>query len=84
MIDQDTVAALRRAVAERRCGQGLALFLDRQWAANFRRRHKMNCLKKITTERPPCTVSDLALDNKWIREFLDLVDQPQNYLAGIP
>ena len=50
VIDLDTIAALGRTVAERSCGPGLALVLDRQWAATFRRRHKMGCLKKITTE----------------------------------
>ena len=39
----------------------------------------MDCLKKITTERLPSTVSDLALENKWRRDFLDLVEQPQKY-----
>ena len=68
VIDVDTIAALGRTVAER--SRGPAPVLDRQWAANFRRRHKMGCLKKITTERLPSTVSDLALDNKWRCEFL--------------
>ena len=84
MIDLDTIAALGRTVAERSHGPGLAPVLDRQWAANFRRRHKMSCLKKITTERLPPTVCDLALDNKWRREFLDLVEQPQKYGVRIP
>ena len=84
VIDLDTIAALGRLVAERSRGPGLAPVLDRQWAANFRRRHKMGCLKKITTERLPSTVSDLALDNKWRREFLDLVEQPQKYGVRIP
>ena len=44
----------------------------------------MGCLKKITTERLPSTVSDLALDNKWRREFLDLVEQRQKYGVRIP
>ena len=79
VIDVNTIAALGRTVAARSRGPGLAPVLDRQWAANFRRRHKMGCLKKITTERLPSTVSDLALDNKWRREFLDLVEQPQKY-----
>ena len=39
----------------------------------------MGCRKKITTERLPSIVSDLALDNKWRREFLDLVEQPRKY-----
>ena len=69
VIDPDTIAALGRTVAERSRGPCLAPVLDRQWAANFRRRHKMGCLKKITTERLPSTVSDSALDNKWRREF---------------
>ena len=64
MIDLDTIAALGRTVAERSHGPGLARVLDRQWAANFRRGHKMGCLKKITTEGLPSTLSDLALDNK--------------------
>ena len=84
MIDLDTIAALRRAVTERSPGPGLVPVLDRQWAANFRRRHKMGCLKKITTERLPSTVSDLVLDNKWRGEFLDLVEQPQKYGVRIP
>ena len=84
VIDLDTIAALGRTVAEKSRGPGLAPVLDRQWAANFRRRHKMGCLKKITTERLPSTVSDLALDNKWRREFLDLVEQPQKYGVRIP
>ena len=84
MIDLDTIAALGRTVAERSRGPGLAPVLDRQWAANFRRRHKMGCLKKITTERLPSTVSDLALDNKWRCEFLDVVEQPQKYGVCIP
>ena len=84
VIDLDTIAALGRTVAERSRGPGLAPVLDRQWAANFHRRHKMDCLKKITTERLPSTVSDLALDNKWRREFLDLVEQPQKYGVRIP
>ena len=84
VIDLDTIAALGRTVAERSRRPGLAPVLDRQWAANFRRRHKMGCLKKITTERLPSTVSDLALDNKWRREFLDLVEQPQKYGVRIP
>ena len=50
LINLDTIAALRRTVAERSRGPGLAPVLDRQWAANFRRRHRMGCLKKITTE----------------------------------
>ena len=84
VIDLDTIAALGRTVAERSRGPGLARVLDRQWAANFRRRHKMGCLKKKTTERRPSTVSDLALDNKWRHEFLDLVEQPQKYGVRIP
>ena len=44
----------------------------------------MGCLKKITTERLPSTVSDLALDNKWRRAFLDLVEQTQKYGVRIP
>ena len=84
VIDLDTIAALGRTVAERSRGPGLGPVLDRQWAANFRCRHKMGCLKKITTERLPSTVSDLALDNKWRREFLDLVQQPQKYGVRIP
>ena len=84
VIDLDTIAALGRTVAERSRGPGLAPVLDRQWAANFRRGHKMGCLKKITTERLPSTVSDLALDNKLRREFLDLVEQPQKYGVRIP
>ena len=39
----------------------------------------MGSLKNITTERLPSTVSDLVLNNKWRREFLDLVEQPQKY-----
>ena len=84
VIDLDTIAALGRTVAEMSRAPGLARVLGRQWAANFRRRHKMGCLKKITTERLPSTVSDLALDNKWRREFLDLVEQPQKYGVRIP
>ena len=84
MIDLDTVAALGRTVGERPRGPGLAPVSDRQWAANFRHKHKMGCLKKITTERVPSTVSDLALDNKWRREFLNLVAQPQKYGVRIP
>ena len=79
VIDLDTIAALGRTVAERSRGPGLAPVLERQWAANFRRRHKMGCLKKITTKRLPSTVSDLALDNKWRCEFLDLVEEPHEY-----
>ena len=63
VIDLDTIAALGRTVAETSRGPGPAPVLDRQWAANFRRRHKMGCLKKITTERLLSTVSHLALDN---------------------
>ena len=44
----------------------------------------MGCLKKITVERLPSTVSDLALDNKWRRDFLDLIEQPQKYGVRIP
>ena len=84
MIDLDTIAALGRTVAQRSRGLGLGPGLDRQWAANFRRRHQMGCLKKITTERLPSNVSNLALDNKWRREFLDLVEQPQKYGVRIP
>ena len=84
MIDLDTIAALGRTVAEWSRGPGLALVLDRQWAAKIRRRHKMDCLKKIMTERLPSTVSDLALHNKWTCEFLDLVEQPQKYGVRIP
>ena len=84
VIHLDTIAALGRTIADRSRGPGLAPVLDRQWAANFRRRHKMSCLKKITTELLPSTVSDLALDNKWRREFLDLVEQPQKYGVRIP
>ena len=80
MIDFDTIGALGQTVAERSRGPGLAL----QWAANFRRRHKMGCLRKITTERLPSTVSYLALDNKRRREFLDLVEEPQKYGVCIP
>ena len=83
-IDLDTIAALGRTFAERCRGPGLAPVFDRQWAANFRRRHKMGRLKKNTTERLPSTVSNLALDNKWRREFLDLVEQPQKYGVRIP
>ena len=79
VTDLDTIAALGRAVAERCREPGLAPVLDRQWAANFRRRHKMGCVKKITTERLPSTLSDLALDNKWRREFLYLVEQAGKY-----
>ena len=77
VIDLDTIAALGRTVAERSRAPGLPPVLDRPWAANFRHRHKMGCLKKITMERLPSTVSDLALDNKWRREFLDLAEKPQ-------
>ena len=84
MIDLDTIAALGRTVAKRSRGPCLAPVLDRQWAANFHRRHKMGCLKKITTERLPSTVPDLALDNKWRREFLDLVEQPQKVWCAYP
>ena len=84
VIDLDTIAALGRTVAERSRGPGLAPVLDCQWAANLRRRHKIGCLKKITTEWLPSTVSDLALDNQWKREFLDLVGQLQKYGVRIP
>ena len=84
VIDLDTIAALGRTVAERSRGPGLAPDLDRQRAANFRCRHKMGCLKKITTERLPSTVCDLALDNKCRHEFLDLIEQPQKYGVRIP
>ena len=84
VIDLDTIAASGRTVAERSRGPGLAPVLERQWAARFRRRHKMVCLKKITTGGLPSTVSDVALDNKWRREFLDLVEQPQKYGVCIP
>ena len=84
VFDLDTIAALGRKVAERSRGPGLAPVLDRQWAANFCRRHKMGCLKKITTERMPSTVSDLALDNKFRREFSDPVEQLQRYGVCIP
>ena len=50
VIDLDTIAALGRAVAERSLRPGLAPVLDPQWPANFRRRHKMGCPKKITKE----------------------------------
>ena len=70
VIDLDTIAALGRTVAESFRGPGLAPVLDRQWAANFSRRHKMGCVKKITTGRLPSTASDLVLDNKWRSEFL--------------
>ena len=75
-LDPDTIAALARTIAEKSCGPGLAPVLDRQWAANFRR-HKMGCLKKSTTQRLPSTVCDLALDNKWKRDYLDVVEQPK-------
>ena len=84
VTDLDTIAALGRTVAERSHWPGLAHVLDRQRAANFRRRYKMGCLKKIATKRLPSTVSDLALDNKWRRDFLDLVEQPQKYGVCIP
>ena len=84
VIDLDTIVALGRPVAERFPGPGLAPVLNRPWAANFRRTHKMGCPKKITTEQLPSTVSDLALYNKWRREFLDLVEQPQKYGVRIP
>ena len=84
VIDLDTMAALGRTLAERSRGPGPGPVLDRQCAANFRRKHKMGCLKKITTERLPSTVSDLALDNKWRWEFLDHVEQPQQYGVRIP
>ena len=84
VIDLDTNAALGRTVPERSHGPGLAPVLDRQCAANFRRRHKMGYLKTIGTERLPSTVSDLALDNKWRRDLLDLVEQPQKYGVCIP
>ena len=48
VIGLNAIAALGRTVAER--SRGLAPVLGRQWAANFRCRHKMGCLKKITTE----------------------------------
>ena len=64
VIDVNTIAALGSRVAERSRGPGLAPMLDRQWAANFCRTHKMCCLKKIATERLPSTVFELALDNQ--------------------
>ena len=79
MIDMDTIAALGRTLAKRSRGLGVAAVLDRQWAANFRRRHMMGCLNKIPTERLPSTVSNLALDNKRRHQFLDRVGQPQKY-----
>ena len=84
VIDLDTIAALGRTVTERSRGRGVAPVLDRQWAAKFRRRQRMACLKKITTEGLPSTVSDLALINKWRCEFLDLVEEPQKYGVRIP
>ena len=84
VIDLDTFAALGRTVVERSLGPGLASVLDRQWAANFCRRHKMHCLRKITTDRLCFTVPDLALYNKWRREFWYLIEQPQKYGLGIP
>ena len=84
VIDLDTIAALGRGVAERSRGPRLALVLVRQWGANFRRKHKMGCLKKITTEQVPSTVSDLAPYNKWRCEFSELVERPQRYGVRIP
>ena len=81
VIDLDTIAGLGRTTAER---PRLAPVLDRQWAANIRRRHKMGCLKTITTERLPSTMSDLAVNNKWKSEFFDLAEQPQKYGVRIP
>ena len=75
---------LEEQFAERSRGLGLALALDCQWAANFRCRHKIGCLNKITTQRLPSTVSHLVLDSKWGREFLDLLEQPQKYGLRIP
>ena len=39
----------------------------------------MGCLKKITMERLPSTVSGLVLDNKWTRDCVELVEQPKKY-----
>ena len=39
---------------------------------------------KIRTEGLPSTVSALALDNEWRREFLDLVEQPEKLCGRIP
>ena len=83
VIDLDTIAALGRKVAETSRRPRLAPVLDRQWAANFRRRHKMGCIKKITTERLPSTVFEWAHDKKWRCEFFDLVEQPQKYGVSI-
>ena len=83
MIDLDTIVALARTVAERSRGPRLVLVLDRQRAANFRRRHKMSCFKKITTDRLSSTVCGRGLYNKWRRDYLDLVQQPQKYGVSI-
>ena len=74
---------LARTVVEKFRGPGLALVLDRQWAANFCRMHKMGCLKKLTTECLFSITSDLALDNKWRCDNLDPVERPQKYGASI-
>ena len=62
--DLETCAALGRTLAERSRGPCFAPALDHPWAVNCRRRHKMGCLKTITTDPLPSTVSDLVLDNK--------------------
>ena len=64
VIDLETFAALGRTLAERSCGPCFVPALDHPWAVNCRRRHKMGCLKTITTDPLPSTVSDLVLDNK--------------------
>ena len=72
VIDLDTILALARTVG------------NVQWAANFCPRYKMGCFKNMTAERLPSAVSDLVLDNKWRRDYLDVVEQPQKYGVSIP
>ena len=66
VIDVDTIVALATTVAE--C-------LDRQRTANFRHRHRMGCVRKITIECLHSKVSDLVRNTKWRHDYLDLVQQ---------
>ena len=84
LIDLDRMLVFARAVAQRSRARDVLLVLDRQWAANFRRKHKMDYFKKVTTERLPFLMSHRALGNKSRRDYFDLVEQPRKYGVRIP
>lgn len=84
IVDNEVMLLVGMEVLKFKRGAHCDVHLSVGWAKSFRRRHGIKKLNKGSTDRPPLSIEQKNLVNKWKEEYESIALEPHNWGVEVP